>query len=171
MCFCFPVGVVFPQGSPLYVWEIRASCKQRLEGWVVHHFTSWLDTQGTWGSWPCVSQAPESLCGLCVMSQCPVPTADLSGFFFPAVPDPLWRKKGDRLGFRQQVNMSLLKPFTVKTRWWPGMTSFCVLPLQPHGVVIQSGGSVHPRWDYLSGVFAASGDNSLPRAVHSEGIT
>lgn len=43
VCFCFPLGVVFPL-APLYKGEIRASCKWWLEGQGVYYLMSWLDT-------------------------------------------------------------------------------------------------------------------------------
>lgn len=123
VCVYFPLGVVFPRGSLLSKWEIRASFKWWQGDWDVCCLRSWTDTQGrgrpwlgTWSFWSFNSWAPETCVACFVMFECSIPTADLSNFFFHAVPDPLWREEGDRLGFRQQVNMSFLKPLTIKSK-------------------------------------------------------
>lgn len=63
--------------------------------------------------------------------------ADLSDSFFPAVPDPLRREKGDRLRFRQQVNnVASEAHYPQGQKGSQRFTSFYILPLQPSGAVI-----------------------------------
>lgn len=56
-------------------------------------------------SLPYVSEAPRLLCDVYHFSRQPA-----SAVSFSAVPDPLWREKGDRLRLGQQVSVSLLCP-------------------------------------------------------------
>ena len=56
---------------------------------------------------------------------------------FSAVPDPLWREKGDRLRFWQQVNnVASETHYPQGQKGSQRFTSFYILPLQPSGAVI-----------------------------------
>ena len=140
--FCFPLSTVSAQGSLLYKQEVKGLLPSN-GGWKagVPAVPLLGLTPRTWGrpySAPRVPgpgpPRPRRPLGVVL---CVHPNGWSQWLSFSAVPDPLWREKGDRLRFWQQVNnVASETHYPQGQKGSQRFTSFYILPLQPSGAVI-----------------------------------